>query len=466
MTRLNLVCILTALAAPAFAIGCGDDGRVDTDSGMGGDSSMPTDTGTPVDSGMPTDSTVPPTDDGNDDFSEAEAITVGDGTGVMAAIQAPADSDYYSFDLTEGDWAIVDIEANTEDDPMMVDTVVQLFDSSMTMVAENDDSVPRVNTDSEIIYHVPATGTYYARVLEFTDWMGEVAEGEPSYTYTITVGTVGASIPSVTIDAETGDDVASAQVMNFDMDSAFIFGTFEDDSDVDVFSFSVAADQFLSLDMMPAGTMGYGSTSPIGDISITDTAGAVVIGRLNNASGDFDDFGPALPPGDYLLHVEHGGAGPGTNDFFILKGRRGTENPPEMNEVANDAIAGSEALVQTLDDATMFRRAFILAQMPTAADVDYFAFNVMAGEEASVFCGSKTSGSGVNGLSIEVRDSADAVVALGSAVETATEGASVTELALTPGDYHLRLTRGAQDAIVTSTFVRCGIATGMPAATP
>ena len=67
------------------------------------------------------------------------------------------------------------------DDPEMIDTVITLYDGSMNQIAENDDAIPRFNTDSELVIHVPAAGTYYVEVQEFSDWAGEDPEGMAPY---------------------------------------------------------------------------------------------------------------------------------------------------------------------------------------------------------------------------------------------------------------------------------------------
>jgi hypothetical protein len=115
---------------------------------------------------------------------------------VPERVISPArDEDYYSFEGTAGDWIQIVTIANPEDDPALIDTVITLFDASMTQIAENDDSVPRINTDSEIITRLPATGTYYIQVQEFSTWMMETPEGGSTFTYQINVGRrrVGAS---------------------------------------------------------------------------------------------------------------------------------------------------------------------------------------------------------------------------------------------------------------------------------
>jgi hypothetical protein len=452
--------VLIGLAA--LGVGCGDDDMVGVDGGPPGDGGR-TDGGR-TDGGR-TDGGGGG-DDGNDSFAEAETLTVDAMTPTSAALQAPGDFDYFTFTVDGETWISIATEANPDDDPEMVDTVITLYDSMMTQVAENDDGVPRASTDSEIIYHVPAAGTYYVEVQEWTTWTSDpMLEGMASYTYDISVIELDPAAPAVVIDEEPGNDAASAVPLEFTTTApnvSFAGGTFSDDTDIDVYSFTVAANQFLNVIMMPPGVDGYGSTAAIGDIYITNAAGDEIIGRLNNGAGDYEDFGPALAAGNYLLWIEHAGTTAGTNDFWFLKSIKSTENPAEAEETANDVAATAEALTQEADMMTGIRSAFILAQLPNNTDVDHFSFTVMADEQVSVACGAETSGSGVRGLNMQVQDSTGATT-LSMDMESAPDGAFLEDAMITaPGTYLLRLSKTGQDPDVTSTFVRCGVRAGVP----
>ncbi|MCZ7682580.1 MAG: hypothetical protein M5U28_28810 [Sandaracinaceae bacterium] len=65
--------------------------------------------------------------------------------------------------------------------------MITLFDGSMQRIAENDDGYPRASPDSELIVRLPATGTYYLLVQEWTTWSDEPAEGGASFEYELTV---------------------------------------------------------------------------------------------------------------------------------------------------------------------------------------------------------------------------------------------------------------------------------------
>ncbi len=450
---------MLALAGSSLVVGCGDDSRPPTDGGLGDaicigctDGARPDGGGRDGGGGG----------DGNDSFADAVTIPIGP-EGVMERIQTPGDEDYFSFMATAGTWYVLSTDANPDDDPDMIDTVITLYDDTMTQLAENDDGVPRASTDSEIIWVAPADGTYYVKVQEWSEWAGETLEGMPSFTYTLSVLDLDGTEAAVLIDAEPGNDAASATALKINMDVGFLFGTFASASDIDVFSFSVAAGRTFFFDLMPSGTSGYGSTSPAGRVYVTSSDGSEVLARIDNSLDNLTDISPALTAGDYLLWIEHGSGAAGANDFYVVKALGGMDNPPEAEEATNGTLAGAEALAQMTDDTTGITSAFLLAQLPDNSDVDYYSYDVAAGEQLSVACGAATSGSGVRGLTVEVRDASDAVLTMQA--ETLTDDVFIEDAMTTgAGTYYIRLSKTGQDAEVTSTWVRCGIRSGVPAA--
>ena len=154
--------------------------------------------------------------DGNDSFDDAQDVT--GQASVREVISRPGDIDYFRFTATEGDWLFLRTNANRDDNPDMIDTVITLYNADRTQVAENDDAYPRNDVDSEIIYLVPSTGTYYAKLQEFSTWKGDrAAEGGPQgYSYQLIISPLAVEDSnSGVVDAEAGDDASSAQAMVF-----------------------------------------------------------------------------------------------------------------------------------------------------------------------------------------------------------------------------------------------------------
>lgn len=445
-----------------LAGGCGDDTRPPGDAGAP-DASATTDAGG-RDAGR--DGGSDAGGGGADDsFATAIMTTVNAVTEPMGEIDPAGDHDYYTFEAAAGDWLLVATTANAMDDNALVDTVITLYDATMTQVAENDDRVPRGDTDSEIIYHVPTTGTYYVMVQEFSDWHGDTPEAHPGEPYTLTIATLDPTRPAIIEDPETGNDAASATPIELGTSGGgIIVGTFASATDVDVFSLSVttAETRLFQSQVMPAGTMGYGSTTTVAHAWVTNMAGDIIARVPDSAM--LDSLEPPLPMGDHLLWIDHPAGAAGANDFYVLKVFVGMENPAEAGEATNGTLAGAETLTyETPMGMTGIRRAFVLASFPTAADVDYFAIDVMAGEEVGAACGAMTSGSGLTGLRVELRDASDAIVGTGVNETVADLGAILPLTAVpSPGTYYLRLSATGQDATVTGNWARCGFRAAVP----
>lgn len=449
--------VVSFLAAAACLAGCPGPEPVTEDAGAQPDAPMPTER----DGGMRRD--AGPSDD---DFSGARPVPT-DGTAVMDAIEAPNDRDFWRFEGNAGDWVAISTEANPDDDPEMVDTVITLYDASRMQIAENDDALPRTSTDSEIVIRLPATGTYYIEVQEFSTWMPSdppMPRGRSAFRYELTVVTLADGGP-VNIDAERGNDAASAQALRFggsSMNLAFVLGSFASATDVDVYSFSVSSERrLLSIDVMPAGPEGYGSTRAAGRAMVTNRAGDVILARIEPRGMSQDDLSPTLTAGDYLLWVDAGGGTAGANDHYVLKAILSEDNPLEAETMPgmNDSPMTAERLA--LMEQGGVQRGFILARLD-ATDVDVFSFEVAAGRRISAFCGAQSSGSGVRGLTTRLLGP-DGMMVLGMGSETATRGAAITDVSATSmGTYYLRLAASGRDPMVAGDFVRCGVRVAPP----
>ncbi len=446
----------------ALAVGCGDDDRPPTDAGVMVDATM--DDAARPDAGR--DAGRRDAGGGGDDsFDTAIMTTVNAMTAPTGVIDPASDHDYYRFDVMAGDWLYVATTANAMDDPMLVDTVVTLYDSTMTQVAENDDRLPRGDTDSEIIYHVPTAGTYYVMVQEFSEWNGDTPEAHPMDTYELTIATLDPTRAGLVADPETGNDAASATPVEFGTTGGgIIVGTFASATDIDVFSVNITAmGQLFMTTIMPSGPSGYGSTSNVGTAWLTNMAGDTILARIADSSM-LDSLEPPVPPGDYLLWIEHPAGAAGANDFYVLKEFRGMENPAEAGEATNGMLAGAEMLTYTTPmGATGIRQAFVLSSFPMATDVDYYAIDVMAGEQVNAACGAMTSGSGLQGLRLELRNAMDVLVGTAATETIADDGALLMNTMVpSPGTYYLRLSATGQDTTVTGNWARCGFRAVVP----
>jgi hypothetical protein len=257
------------------------------------------------------------------------------GEGILAE---PNDKDFFKFTAKKGDYINVGTNANPDDDPMLVDTVVTLLSADgKTVFAEVDDSFPRVSTDSNFDFRVPADGTYCLQVQEFSAWAGMDPEGDPTYQYTAVVIPYDdanlAAFKGYSLDKEPNDASDSAQVlatrtigMNDQVAGSFL-GLLDPKTDKDVFLLKAPTGALaLSLNFQPSGsTNGNGSTGNIGLVNVWNSTATVLLARLDygqatgqtNAGGDYGMASiPVMADGTYLVEVNRkAGADVGANDF-------------------------------------------------------------------------------------------------------------------------------------------------------
>lgn len=405
------------------------------------------------DTGRPTPDAGPP-GDGNDTPDEAEPLT---DNRVRGVISRPGDLDYYSFTGTAGQWLVVAATATAEDPEDQLDTVVTLFDSSMNKIAENDDEIPRTGTNSGIYTRLPSDGTYYLLVQEFSSWFEEADPvGAPSFEYELIIAAL--SPATATIDPETGNDAESAIALEYRSDAGLVLGTFTGETDIDVFSFTIPETSGLArFLLLPGGPTGMGSTGYPKRIWIEDEAGTQIAATTLGAEISLQ---PNLPAGNYRLFVSAPETA-GTNDFYIFKAYRFEDNPPEAMEEANNDVATPEPL-EWSEDAPG-RSGFMLARL-ALGDIDHFAITTMDDEAITFSCTSRSSGSGVTGLRVDLLNTDGSPLEPPvTAMETPTEGAFLPDVVVeTPGTYVLRLTRDAQDPELVGDWVRCGVHLAVP----
>ncbi|MBM65567.1 MAG: hypothetical protein CMH55_04955 [Myxococcales bacterium] len=404
--------------------------------------------------------------DGNDSFETAETITIN--RGFNGVIDPAGDVDYYKFAGEAGVWITTYTEANPNDQDELLDTVITLYDSEQIQLAENDNLAERNAADSSMILRLPYTGNYYLKVQDRSTWaLNQNPRGGTNFTYRVVAATMNMDATQVNVDMEAGNDEATAQELGWTASgSGYILGGLTDAQDVDVYAFSVAEPAegeevlgHLEVDVKAAGVSGNGSTSTVGRIWITDAANTGTIARVRY-SRTVTGIEPALPPGDYLLWVNHPSQGsaiavpPGDNDFYVMTLRLRGDNVPEAAEETNNDIATPE-MVELADQGGGRRSGFILAQLG-ADDVDHFGLSALETEgRISVVCRSRLAGSGIRSLKAELWPAGG-----GDRIAQDTEGAEMVYIqnaSIEGGqDYVVKLTKSGQEDDVSGHWVRCG----------
>jgi hypothetical protein len=377
---------------------------------------------------------------------------------VEGAIAEPGERDDYRFTADAGTWVIFGLTANQAGDPEELDAWLRLYGPDGELVVENDDAVPAVGRDPEIVTRLPAGGEYCLQVLAYSDADGDDETepvGDPDHLYALAPVVVDEEDGFATIDPEDGDELADAAEVALGGATHYILGGL-DASDHDLFTFTMPEVDGLEAlfgAVLPPGVQGSGSTSPARAVSIVSNDpddGSPTLALIAPAAEGQQQISPPLRSGAYYLEVRHG-TDTGADDFYVVKLRRGDENPTEAGE-GNETLGNAEAL--TMNEIAGQTSGFITAELDVG-DVDYFSFAVASGQHVSIECGAESVGSGVRDLEIELRDDADATVdqADEQPAASAVVEADIDENAT----YALRLAAGTPSAAVISRFVRCGV---------
>ncbi|MCB9649608.1 MAG: PPC domain-containing protein [Deltaproteobacteria bacterium] len=367
----------------------------------------------------------------------------------MGVIDPVGDVDTYSFEGTPGQFIVINVDRVRMSD---VDPVAELYDSSRTLVAAVDDVGPPElgDRDAEIIYRIVTPGQHFIRVYDWHTWSPDspAPEGGPTYTYRLKVRLVDpANNELEAIDEERGDTLADAlSVYSSTRSEPLIGGAFEHEGDIDAFRFDLTTNALLRADIMPAGIPGYGSTASTTRIVITSTMGVEAIASLP----ELDRAGVHVHAGTHYLLAEHTGGALGVNPFYVLK--------VDLRRLPNAATEPSAEDNDTLERPAPFplrvgQPSQILGTLPEG-DVDFFRLDEPQGaQHIYVWCGSRSWGSGVGGLAIELYD--PQLNLLVRDTETTTGEASLNRLPIPLDGHILGIRRGPQQPDNPSVFYIC-----------
>lgn len=113
----------------------------------------------------------------NDSPAQATPIAYGDTTDVAYVFGKPRDYDFFKFTAAAGDKIQADVLARGRLGGTLDSYLYLIGPDGKTVLAENDDrGDPRIDSDSEIAFTIPAAGEYYLAVTSYT--IATVEEGQ------------------------------------------------------------------------------------------------------------------------------------------------------------------------------------------------------------------------------------------------------------------------------------------------
>ena len=380
------------------------------------------------------------------------------------------DVDYFSFEVVEGEWVSIRTDANGDDDPDLIDTVVTVYDADGDQIAANDDTSSS-NPDSRIAWHATESGTYCMKVADVDD------RGGPTFGYRAVVVPMAFEIYDFyTVDVEPNNTPQEPQtgIVYEESSTNQIYtdyaGLFDATDDVDVYEVvTPAAGVAFGLEFNPQyGSNGYGSTAELGPVAIYESNGTDMLAYLDPSKGA-DGFSqvPLVPESTYYVSVAAPPGTLGSNPFYYLDFyTRSSVNHQELNDAANAVPETADPVpVPTVDGNA--KRHYIGGTLDTsgAGDTDWWEFQADAGGTVRIYCSSWRDGSGVRDATFGVyADPAGSALQEETEVEDAqvywstSSSASMDEVDIaTDGTHYFKVTGSVQADGITSNHYVCGL---------
>lgn len=392
---------------------------------------------------------VDPTILTNFSFDDAKSIEVGP-TGVLQPLESATQVDYFSFEAEAGEvYAITALRGR-----FSPNNVLSIYDPDREKLAENDVGWlwPGDLVDARLVVRARESGTYFV-VVEDRELPERAfqSEGAPAFYYRVIVAHAEPSSPEFGWESSSSDEPAVV-TFTHDMMTGVAYVTLIGElaeGETDRFELRGAAAQALIGHVHPGGVTGNGSTLIDGVVGIQDATEHLVAEIDRGLGSQF--IHPPVADGDYTLSVRSDGT-LGDNAFYAIDLVLLTDNPSET-ATDNDTLETAEPIALL---GGFLRRGTILAELPML-DSDYFEFETQQDDKVDVICEGQSAGSGVRGLTAEIRDSTDAV--LGEATETVDGGLFLAGVvAGEPGTHYLRLSSDTtDDADAARAWVRCAV---------
>jgi hypothetical protein len=440
----------------ALAYGCSDGEQVRPDAGptfgAAPDAGVPTREGPGIhigDQGSPIPGTRAVVDDGsvpglhgNHRFDTALWVEP-DRDAPIANEHAPDQVDYFAFHAKPGFYVI-----STESGDYHPDNVITLYGPERELIASNDSGSiwPGDRVDARLVVRVPAEGDYYVTVEDLSTDADVFMSDFTLLYYHLTVHTVTAETPGFAL----WDGTRTIDSYLLDEDSGYRYVTVVGSAATasQSIAFAGLGNNALIAHVLPGGAAGDGSSVVTGHASVLDPSGALLadIDRASNQGF----IRPPVGAGEHQLVLNHIGD-TGSNPFFAIDLVLLKDNPRETNERANDTAAGAEPIRWSQGTRG---RGLLLSVLPKG-DVDYWAIPTTTGSYIGVVCEAQTTGSGVRGLTAELRDPNEQLVASGADVG---QGLDLSSIVGSTGTYYLRL--ASTESLDALPWTRCVVVVG------
>lgn len=491
----------SSLVVLAGTVGCGEtDPQTTGAGGSTGSSSSSSSSSSTAASSSSSSGFVP---DDNKDCDSAVSIVLGEPAFADVLDVTEGDKDYFVFEGNVGDaiGILTDSKPDVDEfDPTYPDLVITLkmkdANGNWVDIAQNDDPypLPRSTNDSAMYTKLPETGTFCVEVTECnTLFPGQCSPVDDILLgdYTILAGTLNEAAMGIQgeMSTEPSDTAGTIEYENVQTGTLFRdlgWGTFADDKDVDIWTFTApmavkvdpGARAACYFNFFYPSVQGNGSTAEKNVVAYVAEAAnpMVVLAQIDPNIYD-TTFGPPEPmsismpcePGkEYIFVMARSmGAVAGKNDFYFYNHYVASANPVEVGP--NDDMAMPEKLTKAAN-VTDGASYFVDGDIDKGGDVDYYSIDVPTGAtQLSVACESERGGSALRGFKVTPLGANDMPLAAGKGnlLEGATKQLFSYEIAIPSGATSLKMKVEStlpNASGVESTFYRCGFHARPPAA--
>ena len=415
----------------------------------------------------------------------ADAKPIEPGEPVLGDLAITGQKDLYRFTGKKGQVLGIDVDAqylgNAAYDPTYIDSVVTLFDDQGNEIARNDNPLEYRIDDSRLYTILPEDGEYCVQVSEcwttiYNPELHCAGTADKLVTSYVAYLDEFVDLPDdgVTAEIEMGDNAENAKAIEFEeLDASWYlatyWGTFRDESDVDVFSFMLPAGISVPPDrrsegriyIMPTGSTGSGSTATMGNMWIAEA---------NNPEKKLAQvdayrqpkFVPILESDkQYLLFVDRPATVTAANDFYFVRHYIWYSNPleKETGTGQNDTPTTAEPIA--INGATF--RGYIAGDLfPNGPDIDQFKASVPPGnglKYVGAICGARVNGSSLRDMKLTLRASDGALLDVGaSSIEKINDYAYVEGVPIgNNNEIILEVAASKIDPTIAQTYYSCSI---------
>ncbi|MGE4062357.1 MAG: pre-peptidase C-terminal domain-containing protein [Rhodospirillaceae bacterium] len=277
-------------------------------------------------------STTPTADDYPASTATSASVAVG-GT-ATGRIDDSSDEDWFRVALTAGTTYRIDVRGYDSGGGTLLDPYVRILNPSLSQIASDDDS--GTGTDSQILYTVTATGTYYIAASGF--------DGEQG-TYTVAVATT-----------TTADDyAASSSTTGAVAVGGFATGRLETSTDTDWFAVTLTGGQSYRIEVRGSAS----AAGTLADPYVRVRSSSGVIYASDNDSGTGADAQVTYVAAFTGVHyIEAATQSSGTGSYTVaVSNVTPTDDYSATTATSGTVLAGGSATgnIETGNDRDWFR---------------------------------------------------------------------------------------------------------------